>query len=278
LEVAEEIERTAEIYLLLAGRRTSPIPDEERSRLVTGTQWGMKFMASAISLFSGLALEKVLSGAILPAFTDRTGEAVIGTFEPTRVLVDMITNGARPDLMIGVHEALRDLALAPDPVLSEHSLKALVRSGIGVAVPAGSPQPRIRTVDELRTALLDGGRVAYSRTGASGIYFADLLVTLGIADAVNERACIIDKGFVAETLLDGRADLAVQQLVELAFVDGIQIVGPLPGEAQQHIELSAATSAASSMAGTLLEFLYSADAARAYRSAGLEPMFEVDDE
>lgn len=235
-------------------------------------------MASTISLFSGLALEKVLSGTILPAFTDRTGQAVIGTFEPTRVLVDMITDGARPDLMIGVDGALRDLALAPDPVLSERSLKPLVRSGIGVAVAADSPPPPIRTVDELRRALLDSGRVAYSRTGASGVYFADLLVTLGIADAVNEQACIIDKGFVAETLLDGRADLAVQQLVELASVDGIQIVGPLPGEAQQHVELSAATSAASTTAGPLLEFLYGADAARAYRSAGLEPMFEVDDE
>jgi molybdate transport system substrate-binding protein len=153
-----------------------------------------------------------------------------------------------------------------------------VRSGIGVAVAAGSPPPPIQTVDELRRALLGSGRVAYSRTGASGVYFADLLVTLGIADAVNEQACIIDKGFVAETLLDGRADLAVQQLVELASVDGIQIVGPLPGEAQQHVELSAATSAASTTAGPLLEFLYSADAARTYRSAGLEPMFEVDDE
>lgn len=38
LEIAEEIERTAEIYLLLAGRRTSPISDDERSRLVTRTQ------------------------------------------------------------------------------------------------------------------------------------------------------------------------------------------------------------------------------------------------
>lgn len=38
LEIAEEIERTAEIYLLLAGRKTSPISEEERSQLVTRAQ------------------------------------------------------------------------------------------------------------------------------------------------------------------------------------------------------------------------------------------------
>lgn len=235
-------------------------------------------MENTISLFSGLALETVLTGTVLPAFTERTGQEVAGTFEPTRVLVDMIADGARPDLMIGVDSSLRDLALAPSPVLSERSLKPLVRSGIGVAVPAGSPAPRIGTVEELKRALLDSRSVAYSRTGASGVYFAELLVTLGIADAVNERACIIGKGFVAETLLDGRADLAIQQLVELATVDGIQIVGPLPDAVQQHIELSAATSTAATAADPLLEFLYSADAVRAYRSAGLEPMFAVGDE
>lgn len=230
---------------------------------------------SPISLFSGLALKQVLTQSVLPAFTERTGHEVSATFEPTGVLVDLIAAGERPDVMIGVHRSLRELALSSSPVLSEDSLGPLVRSGIGIAVPAGSPTPAIGSVDELKQTLLGSGRVAYSRTGASGVYFAELLVSLGIADGVNASACVIDKGFVGETLLDGRADLAVQQLVELAVVDGIQIVGPLPDAVQRHIELSAAASAINADADPLLEFLYSAEAARAYRAVGLEPTFEV---
>lgn len=232
---------------------------------------------SPIQLFSGLALKQVLTGRVLPAFTERTGRVVMSTFEPTGVLVDLIAAGQRPDVMIGVDRSLRELTQGPSPVLSERSLRPLVRSGIGVAVPAGSPAPAIGTVDELKQALLGSERVAYSRTGASGLYFAELLATLGIADAVNGRACVIDKGFVGETLLDGRADLAVQQLVELATVDGIHIVGPLPDAVQRHIELSAAAAVAAPGADPLLDFLYSAEAARAYRSVGLEPTFEVRD-
>lgn len=237
--------------------------------------------SNPIRLFSGLALKQVLTGTVLPAFSERSGQAVAATFEPTGVLVDMISAGQRPDVMIGVDKSLRGLALGTSPVLSEKTLRPLVRSGIGVAVPVGHPAPAIGTVDELKQALLESGRVAYSRTGASGVYFAELLATLGIEEAVNRRACVIDKGFVGETLLDGRADLAVQQLVELAVVDGIRIVGPLPDAVQHHVELSAATAAtaaAATAADTLLEFLYSVESARAYRSVGLEPTFEVHDE
>ena len=230
-----------------------------------------------IQLFSGLALKQVLTECVLPAFTERTGQVVAATFEPTGVLVDLIAAGRRPDVMIGVDGSLRELTLGTSPVLSESSLRPLVRSGIGVAVRAGSPAPTIGTVDEFKQALLGTERVAYSRTGASGVYFAELLVTLGIAHAVNGRACVIDKGFVGETLLDGRADLAVQQLVELATVDGIRIVGPLPDAVQRHIELSAAAAAGAVpvAADSLLEFLRSPKAGGAYPAVGLEPTFEV---
>jgi hypothetical protein len=39
-----------------------------------------------------------------------------------------------------------------------------------------------------------------------------------MAEAINARATIIEKGLVAEALLTGAADIAVQQLSELATV------------------------------------------------------------
>jgi len=74
--------------------------------------------------------------------------------------------------------------------------------------------------------------VAYSRIGASGIFFAQLIERMGIASEINARARITPSGFTAERLVSGEADLAVQQISELKLVPGVEIVGPVPLELQ----------------------------------------------
>lgn len=230
-------------------------------------------MASAtVSLFSGLAVKDILEDSVLPAFRAENAADVQATFEPTKVLTRLIEDGARPDVLLGVATALDQLAA--DGVLDAGTIRALVRSGIGVAVPPGAPLPEIGTVEDLVATLRAARSVAYSRTGASGVHFAGLLDRLAIAEEVNARACIVEKGFTAEALLDGRADLAVQQVIELASVPGVQIVGPLPADAQHYVELSVGAAVQASPAAlALLRFLTSPQAARAYEAAGLEVAF-----
>lgn len=224
---------------------------------------------TTVTLFSGLAVKDILEESVLPAFRADSGIEVEATYEPTKVLGALITDGARPDVMLGVGAAVQQLAAAG--VLGSDTVSPLVRSGIGVAVPPEATPPNIGTVEELIEAIRQARSVAYSRTGASGAHFAGLLDRLGIADEVNKRACILEKGFTAETLLDGRADLAVQQIIELASVPGVQIVGPLPADAQHYVELSvgAAPHAADPVLA-LLHHLSSPQATRAYEVAGLE--------
>lgn len=228
-----------------------------------------------ISLFCGLAVQGVLEREVLPAFHAGHDAAVATTFEPTKVLSALIDAGARPDLILGVADTL--CQLAETGVLAQGSLTPLVRSGIGVAVAPGQPAPEIGTVADLTSAIRSARSVAYSRTGASGAHFAELLDRLGIAEEVNARACILEKGFTAEALLDGRADLAVQQVIELAAVPGVNIVGPLPPGTQHYVELwvGAATSAPPA-ALQLLRFLSSPTALRAYAEAGLEVVRDAD--
>ena len=61
----------------------------------------------------------------------------------------------------------------------------LARSYVGLAVKAGHPQPDVSDVTAFRAALLNTRSVAYSRIGASGLLFAELIKTMGIADAVS---------------------------------------------------------------------------------------------
>nr|WP_030359610.1 substrate-binding domain-containing protein [Streptomyces alboflavus] len=224
-----------------------------------------------MALFSALAIKKALDDTVLEAFAGTTGIEVEGVYEPTNVLLDQIAGGARPDVMVGVTGGLERLAASG--VLDQASLRPLARVGIGVAVPPGAPAVDVSSTQALVRALTSARSVAYSRTGASGVAFAALLDRLGIAAEVNSRATVVDKGFTALAVTDGRADLAVQQLSELRFVPDARVVGPLPEEVQHYTDLSIALGAHARQrpeAAALLRHLTAAPARAAYRAAGLE--------
>jgi molybdate transport system substrate-binding protein len=149
----------------------------------------------------------------------------------------------------------------------------LARSYVGIAVKAAAPSPDIATEPALRTALLAARSVAYSRIGASGIYFADLIRRLEIAEEINAEATIT-AGFTAERLITGEADLAVQQISELKQAAGIEVVGPIPYELQTAVVFTAGRMEASGkavQADALLKYLASSEVAPVLRDCGLEP-------
>ena len=114
--------------------------------------------------------------------------------------------------------------------------------------------------------------VAYSKAGASGIYFAGLIERLGIAQAVNARAIVIPMGFTAEKVASGEAEVAIQQVSELLTVPGIDIVGPFPPELQTVTRFDAATFAEAASPRGAMAFhaaLTSPAAAKAYDDGGL---------
>lgn len=222
--------------------------------------------AAAVTLFSALAVKKALDDVLLDAFTRKTGIAVDGVFDPTVALLRRIEAGERFDVMIGVAGSLGQLGRTGvvDPV----SRVPIARTGVGVAMPHDRQgPPDISTKDALVATLLAARSVAYSRTGASGIYFAELIQRLGIADQVNSRATVIEKGFIADAVVDGRADLAIQQMSELLFVPEARIVGPLPDEVQHYTRFAAAVStdaAENPHAMALVDFLSGPLASAAY--------------
>ncbi|HEX3181753.1 MAG TPA: substrate-binding domain-containing protein, partial [Beijerinckiaceae bacterium] len=64
------------------------------------------------------------------------------------------------------------------------------KSGVGVAVRAGAPEPDISSADALKTSLLQAKTITYS-AGASGVYIASMLQKLGIYDQVKAKAVAV---------------------------------------------------------------------------------------
>jgi len=201
-----------------------------------------------------------------------TGTRIDADFAPTLGLLDRLQKGETADVLILTQDGLAGLA-ATGSVVAESCID-LARSFVGLAVRAGVARPDIATEEALRATLLGARSVAYSRLGASGIFFAQLIAGMGIASEVNARASIVPQGFTAERLLSGEADLAVQQISELKQVAGTDIVGPIPLHLQDPAVFSAGRLSASTrpeQSDRLLKFLASKEVAPALRDSGLEP-------
>lgn len=228
-------------------------------------------MENSVRVLSTLALAGAVR-ALAAKYLALSGARIDADFAPTVRLLERLKEGETADVLILTREGLAGL-VAAGSVVTE-SCVDLARSYIGLAVKAGSPHPDISTEAALRSTLLAAHSVAYSRLGASGIFFAQLIAQLGIASEINARATIVPQGFTAERLLTGEADLAVQQISELKQVAGIEIVGPIPLHLQEPAVFSAGRLAASKKADqaeSLLKFLASVEAAPALRASGLEP-------
>lgn len=224
-----------------------------------------------ITLFSALVVRKAFDEVVVPAFEAATETVVAAVYDPTVQLMRRVVAGERFDVLLAATDSLAGFGEAVDL----GTTTPILRTGIGIAVPAGIPHPDISTTNALVQALTSARSVAYSRTGQSGIYFARLLERLGIYDRVNGAATVLEKGFTAEALLDGRADLAVQQLSELLFVPGTEIVGPLPEEVQHVTEFSAALGSqppGPAESRAFVDFLRSPAARDAFRATRLEPL------
>lgn len=227
-------------------------------------------MGNVVRLLSTLALRGALI-QLAEQYRTARGVTLDADFAPTVGLLKRLREGEKADVLILTREGLDEL-VAEGAVVAASKID-LARSYVGLAVKAGAPHPDISTEAALVSALLAVRSVAYSKIGASGIYFAELIQRLGIAPEINAKATIT-AGFTAERLMSGEADIAVQQLSELKQVAGVELVGPIPLSLQTAAIFTGGRMASSenaSQADALLTYLASSEVAPVLRESGLEP-------
>src|SRR5205085_436175 len=143
-------------------------------------------------MLSTLALAKAMQ-ELIRRCERQVGAAVTADFAATNELLQRIGSGEPADIAILTAQAIDQLT--DTGILMRGSRVDLALSFVGLAVRAGAPKPDISSVGALKSALLNAQSIAYSKVGASGVFFADLIRRLGIAEEINSKARIVPTGF-----------------------------------------------------------------------------------
>jgi molybdate transport system substrate-binding protein len=228
-------------------------------------------MSERITGISSMATRALL-GELARAYEQRTGCAVA---------IESV-GGVDAAKRVQAGEAFDAAFLAADAIdrliasghLVAGSRVDLVRSPVAIAVRRGAPRPDVSDEAALKRAVLGARRISYS-TGPSGVHLAKLFERWGIATEVAPRIVQAPPGVpVGSLVARGDVDLGFQQLSELMHLDGIDVVGGLPGDTQFITTFSAGLCARSAQAGAvraMLEFMKSPPAADIKRRHGMEP-------
>jgi molybdate transport system substrate-binding protein len=209
--------------------------------------------------------------ALAPAFEDATGQRYSVEADTARRMLARIKSGETADVVVLAAPDIDELVALG--TVARESRRPFARSRVGVAVRKGAPKPDISSVEAFRRTLLEAKSIAHTQNGVSGRYVPVLLARLGIAEQMKPKTVTREGGYIGGVVAAGEAEIAIQQIVELLAVPGIEVVGPLPDEIQKVFETAAGIFAASSRPGaaeSLLRFLLAPAASGVFREMGLE--------
>jgi molybdate transport system substrate-binding protein len=224
-----------------------------------------------LKAISSMATRQVLA-ELADAWQRRSGDAVaiesVGGVDAAK----RVQAGEAFDAVFLAADAI-DKLVASESVMAGSKVD-LFRSAVAIAVRAGSAHPDMATEAALRQAVLDAPTIGYS-TGPSGVALVKLFEQWGIAERVKDRIVQAPAGVpVGSLVASGEVALGFQQLSELMHLKGIEVVGPMPNDAQIVTTFSAGVCATSSHPDAvrrLLDFMASPESADAKRRHGMEP-------
>lgn len=206
-----------------------------------------------------------------PSFERDTGHKLLVTVGPTAAARKAIDSGEHFDLVVTNTPAIEEWERKG--ITLPASRVALVFSGLGLGVRAGSPKPDIRTVEASRNALLAAKSVSHSAQSASAVAFQTLLARLGIAEQMKPRLRPMGPGEQTRTVASGETEMIVAVVPSIITATGLELAGLFPAELQTYTTFSAAVSVTSKepdVARAVISLLTSPAAGSIYKSQGLQ--------
>jgi len=246
-------------------------------------------VASVLTTGANAAELKVLSAGAMraalqelaPAFEATSGHKLKIEFATAGVVEQRVAADDEIDVAILTKPRLEKLVNGAKIVGG--TTKTLAHAEIGLAVKKGAPKPDISSVKAFKKALLNTKSVAYAdpASGAtSGSSLAQAFEKMGIAAELKPKTRLVSGSpaqgpRVGEAVARGEAEIGLQPISELMEVEGIDVVGPLPGELQSpdlvYVGGAPYGSEQPIAAKALIDFLADPKAAAVYKAKGLKP-------
>jgi molybdate transport system substrate-binding protein len=201
------------------------------------------------------------------------GRPLVLQFNSTASLKKEIEAGQAFDVTIITSEAVEDLIKQGE--LTGSTRTDLARSELGIGIRAGAPKPDIHTAEALKQTLRRAKSITYPRDGASRGYIEEMFERMGITADIKSRVTVASgSGPATGSVATGKAELVIIVFSEIVPIQGVEILGALPGEFHYDIPFAAAASGASKNAEAdraLIAYLAGPRAAAVYKAKGLEP-------
>src|SRR6516162_7054006 len=227
-----------------------------------------------IHVMSGGAPKEVFA-LLAPKFEQQTGNKVKFTYAVITELREKLVAGATADVLVLPASVLDSLA-------NDGKVRADTRAIFGtvvvsVVVKEGAPQPDISSKAKFRDAMLAARSVVHATPGKtpSGTHMGKVMEQLGIADAMAKKIILkpaLDGG--VQLVAAGQAEIGIYPASEVAGVEGLIIVGPLPADINLEIVYGAAAtadSAAPNAAAAFVKFMAAPENRSVWKDAGFEP-------
>jgi molybdate transport system substrate-binding protein len=231
--------------------------------------------ADEVKLLSALVMKPAITD-LADVFERTSGHKLAAAYDSAGGVTKRIQSSEAADVAIIQKPAIE--ALIKEGKIVSGSNVILARSGVGAAVPRGTPKPDIGSVDALKGVLLAAKSIAYpvpDAGHASGIHFLGVIERLGIAQQVNAKAKFME-GTVAEFAAHDSAEIVISQPMEILATPGYELVGWLPEELQNREGFTWALGVTANAknpgaARALIRFLTTPPAAAVIKAKGMEP-------
>jgi molybdate transport system substrate-binding protein len=223
--------------------------------------------AAEVRVFSDGPLRTALT-QIVASFRTQTGHDVQVVYDTAPALRARLAAGEKVDVLISLASEIAELAKSGRLAATQESVASIK---LGLAVRKGVVVPDIKTLDAFKRTILGADTIIHNDL-ASGRAFARQLERIGVAEQVKSKIVLVKgNGQLEELAIRTGNDVASGQLTQIIASSSVQLVGPLPPEAQTETFYSAAAfsdSQSLSAAREFMLFLTSSDATNALVSVG----------
>lgn len=169
----------------------------------------------------------------------RVGRQVSIDYGTSSSLKERIAGGANVDVALATTDVIAELVKGGH--LASNYVKPLGRAGIGVGIRAGGRKYPIGTADDIKRALLTAKSITYAQDGASRVHVERMFMELGI-EAEMRAKTLLEQGSTraAAKVVSGDAEILLTLISEILPVQGMELLGPLPGHFQNYVSFEAA--------------------------------------